>query len=351
MKVLFCGLGSIGQRHLRNVIKLIPDNLEIMAYRTLGRQITLRDNLTVEESVSLDEKYNIRTFSSLDDALSEQPDIVFVTNPSSKHLEVMKAILNCTNADIFVEKPLSHTLEGLSELAAKAKEKRVTIFVGFQNRFHPCIKKAKELLDTNAIGKIMAANIEVAEYMPGFHKYEDYRETYPARAELGGGVILSFIHEIDFAYYFFGKPNSVYALGGKLSHLEIDVEDTASILLGYERDGKQFPFHIYMDFIQNPPSRNSKIIGSHGRIEYDLRNNSIVCYDENGSVTFEETYNDFNRNDMFIEELELFMAIRRGETKPVLTMEEGMMSMEIALAAKRSMAENEIVYIKGENYD
>lgn len=347
MKVLFCGLGSIGQRHMRNMIGITKGDITLSAYRALGRQFTLRDNLTIEEGVSLEEKYNIHTFTSLEDALSEQPDIVFVTNPSSKHLEVIKTVLKHTTTDIFVEKPLSHTLEGLSELADKARKKQTTVFVGFQNRFHPCVKKAKELLDAKAIGDVIAANLEVAEYMPGFHKYEDYRESYTSLNELGGGVVLTQIHAIDLAYHFFGMPQSVYALGGKLSHLDIDVEDTASILLKYTRDGMHFPAHIHMDFIQTPPTKGCKIIGSHGRIEFSLMDMSIICYDETGAVKQKETYDTFNRNDTFIEELELFLAIRNGEAKPVLTMEEGMMSLEVALAAKRSMAEGELVPIAG----
>jgi predicted dehydrogenase len=338
MKVLFCGLGSIGQRHLRNLLHIIPDNLEILAYRVRGQKITLNDNLTVQEGVNVEEKYNVRSFSSLDEALSCQPDVVFVTNPSSKHKEIIEEVLNKTNADIFVEKPLGHTMEGFSEFAEKAKEKQVTVFVGFQNRFHPCIKKAKELLKSKAIGDIMAVNIEVAEYMPGFHKYEDYRDLYTSVKELGGGVVLTQIHELDYIIHFFGKPKSIYALGGTLSDLEIDVEDIASVLLGYERDdGKRFPVHVHMDFIQNPPSRNCKIIGSHGRIEFDLMKSDIICYDEKGDIKYQECYNDFIRNDMFIEELELFFAIRRGEANPILTMEEGMLSLEVAMLIKESL--------------
>jgi predicted dehydrogenase len=346
MRVLFCGLGSIGQRHLRNLLEITSGDIEVLAYRARGQQITLRDNLTVEEGINLEEKYNVRTFTSLNEALKYHPEIVFITNPSSLHQEILKALLDKSNADIFVEKPLSHTLDGLPELVEKAKRKGIKVFVGFQNRFHPCIIRAKELLDSRAIGSIMAANLEVAEYMPGFHKYEDYRDLYTSRKELGGGVVLTQIHEIDYAYHFFGMPQIIYAMGGKHSHLEIDVEDTASILLGYNCHESQFPVHIHMDFIQNPPSRGCKIIGSHGRIEFDLINLSIVCFDENGDVKLKETYDKFNRNDMFIEELELFLSIRRGETEPTLTMEDGMRSLEIALAVKQSMKEKRIINLR-----
>jgi predicted dehydrogenase len=343
VKVLFFGLGSIGQRHLRNLLRINVCKLEIIAFRTRGRQITLRDDLTVEEGVNLEDKYGIRAVSSISEALSCMPDVVFITNPNSEHIKTLELVLEETSADIFVEKPLGHTLNGLPELAAKAKEKNICVFVGFQNRFHPCIKKAKELLGTKVIGEVMAASIEIGEYMPGFHKYEDYRETYPGIKKLGGGVVLSQIHEIDYAYHFFGMPQSVYASGGTLSHLEIDAEDTASIILNYDRKGKQVPVHIHMDFIQNPPSRKCKIIGTHGKLEFDLLKATIVCYNGNGDIITMESYDSFVRNDMFIEELELFLSIKRGESESILTMEEGMKSLEIALAVKRSMEEKIVV--------
>lgn len=341
MKVLFVGLGAIGQRHLRNLVKLFPD-AEILAFRKRRENFVLSNKMEVLEGENLEEKYNIRVFNDLDNALLQKPDIVFITNPTSMHVD---AALKAANSacDLFIEKPISHTMEKIEELQQIILERNLHAFVAYQNRFHPCIKKAKEILSSDALGNILATHIEVGEDIRLWHKYEDYRISYAARKELGGGAIVTQIHEIDYACYFFGHPTSVYTIGGNLSHLEVDVEDTANILLSFEKDGRAFPVHIHMDYLQNPPSRGCKIIGSHGRIEFSLINLQIVCYNEKGEITLQESYADFDRNDMFLEELQLFLDIRQGKVKPTLTFDEGMISLAVALAAKKSMEEKTIV--------
>ena len=98
-------------------------------------------------------------------------------------------------------------------------------------RFHPCLQRLHELVQEKKVGRILSVRAEIGEYLPGWHTYEDYRQMYASRQDLGGGVILSQIHELDYLYWLFGLPRSVYALGGHLSRLEIDVEDTADILM------------------------------------------------------------------------------------------------------------------------
>ena len=90
--------------------------------------------------------------------------------------------------------------------------------------------------------------------MPGWHPYEDYRALYAARADLGGGVVLSQIHEFDYLYALFGLPRRLFAIGGHLSHLEIDVEDVASTLMEFNVDGHILPVHLQQDYLQRPAS-------------------------------------------------------------------------------------------------
>src|SRR5439155_14868777 len=114
---------------------------------------------------------------------------------------------------LFVEKPLSHSLQEVAELLSVVREKSLIGLVGYQLRFHPCIARLQAIVAEGLLGNIVAGRVESGEYLPGWHPYEDYRESYAARAELGGGVILSHIHEFDYLYGFFGLPRRLFTIG------------------------------------------------------------------------------------------------------------------------------------------
>jgi predicted dehydrogenase len=344
LKALFVGLGSVGQRHLRNLLEISPGNLEFLAYRERGFDFVLTDKLSIDESVSLQAKYDIKIFSDLRAALSKNPDLVFIANPTSKHLSVAMESVK-SGCDFFIEKPLSHTYDGVDELIRTAEEKSVIAFVGYQNRYHPCIKMAKKLLTEKRIGSIVAVNAEIGEYLPGWHKYEDYRNTYASREELGGGVVLSQIHEFDYLYRFFGEPQRVFCVGGKLSDLEIDVEDTASTLFEYHLDGKKIPVHVHQDYLQTPSERRCRILGTEGKIEFDLLRGSISAYDGEGHAFLRESYCNFDRNEMFMEELRVFLSCVETRKRPEISLTDAAASLRMALAAKKSMETGEIVEI------
>ena len=230
MKILIAGLGAIGQRHLRNIRTVMGPEVEILAYRVRGNPDVLTDTLKIETGSDLETKYNLQVFHDLDQALALKPQAVFVCNPSSLHIPIaLKAAR--AGCHLFIEKPLSHNYEHIDELMALAKSQNIQVVVGYQMRYHPCLLRLRSLLQQQTIGRVLSVRVEVGEYLPGWHTYEDYRNTYGSRQDLGGGAILSQIHEIDYLYWLFGLPRRVFALGGHLSNLEIDVEDTVEILM------------------------------------------------------------------------------------------------------------------------
>jgi len=342
MKVLMVGLGGIGQRHVRNLRTLLGTNVEILAYRSRKLPHVITERLQIESGVSVEEKYNIQSVADLDAGLSRAPDAVFVCNPSSLHMPVACAAA-AAGCHLFIEKPLSHNYDRIEELITLVEAKQRVAVVAYQLRFHPCLQRLHALLQEGAIGRVLAVRAEVGEYLPNWHRYEDYRQMYASRRQLGGGVILSQIHELDYLYWLFGLPRRVLAMGGHLSSLDIDVEDVASLMLECGVDGQLLPVHVHMDYVQRPPSRTCKVIGDAGKICVDFHALTVEHFDGNGTLVETASFAGFERNRLFLDELRHFLACVEGVQVPLIPVREGAQSLRVALAAQHSLSSGEVV--------
>lgn len=312
-KILMAGLGSIGKRHLRNLRALGVQ--EIHAWRT--RNLPLEDDLAVDRSTS-----------DLNEALAARPDAVFVTNPSSRHLEVANAAARA-GCHLFIEKPLSHTLDGIAELNRALAESSLVGMVGFNLRFHPGMQALKLLLEEEAVGRVTSIRAQVGQWLPDWHPDEDYRSGYSARRDLGGGVILDLIHELDYVYHLMGPVAQVGCMAGRLSSLEIDTEDTAEVLLRFHSGAIG---SVHLDYVQRVGSRTCTVIGETGTLRLDLIASELKLW-RVATGTWETTTFDFDRNDMYLEEARHFLdCIRCGRSATPDTIE-GEAVMRIAMAA------------------
>jgi len=342
MRILVAGLGGIGQRHLRNLRTLLGPGAELSAYRVRGLPHALTDQLEIEPGVDVAAKYGVEVFHDLDQALARRPDAAFICNPTSLHVPVALRAARA-GCHLFLEKPLSHSREGVSDLLATVATQGLVTLVGYQLRFHPCLLQLRRWIQARAVGRVLAVRAEVGEYLPGWHRYEDYREMYAARRDQGGGVILSQIHELDYLGWIFGWPRSVYALGGHLSNLGIDVEDTASLLMETVVDGAAIPVHLHLDYLQRPPSRTCTVVGDAGKILLDLRIPSALRYGAEGEDAERAAFPEFQRNQLFLDEARHFLACVEGREISAVPLSEGMRSLRVALAARESMAGGRVV--------
>ena len=277
----------------------------------------------------------------MNNALSQKPEMVFVTNPSIMHGDTAIAALK-SDAYVFIEKPLAcdiNTAKTILDIEKQSNKKRC--MVGFQYRYNPALIKLKKILNENLIGKIINAQIANGEYLPYWHPYEDYSKGYAAKKELGGGAILTQIHDFDYSIYLFGMPKFLYAIGGKLSNLNTDVEDCVNVSCNFNYKNSNLPVNISLDYISWPSRRYIKLYGENGTIDCHLNSNKI-------NVMIRETMNnkfyDFSstkRNEVFIKELSNFISFVKGEEEPKVDIKEGLKSLEFALAAKLSLSKGE----------
>ncbi|MGE0326859.1 MAG: Gfo/Idh/MocA family protein [Polyangiaceae bacterium] len=335
---LFVGLGGVGQRHLRNLFEIFGrDGVKVSAVRMRREQTVLDDKLQVVPDARLEDVYPLRVFDALEPALAQYPDAVFVTNPNRLHVPVARAAVEY-GAHVFIEKPISDDESGVASLVELARERRVVGMVAYQLRQHPGFRKLQSWLSAERVGRVLSVRADIGEYLPGFHPYEDYRRMYASRADQGGGVICTQIHEIDLLSALFGRPERVFAIGGQLSALEVDVEDVALSLLEYRHsDGSLLPVHLHQDYTSRPARRTISIYGQTGSIEFDLRNGTL-CWFAESELKERHDFSDYPRNQLFLSELvHFFECIQLGK-QPVVDLEAGTRSLEVGIALKRSLA-------------
>jgi predicted dehydrogenase len=338
MKFLISGLGSIGRRHFRNLLAL--GERDILLHRT--HRATLPD----------DELAGFPVETDLPAALAHQPDALIVANPTALHLEVAIPAAQA-GCHILIEKPISHSLEGVDQLAAALEHGGGQCLVGFQFRFHPGLRQVKAWLDAGLIGKPLSARAHWGEYLPGWHPWEDYTQGYAARPELGGGVVLTLSHPLDYLRWLLGEVDSLWAFTSNHG-LGMPVEDTAEIGLRFT-SGCLGSLHL--DYNQRPPSHTLEITGTQGRILWDNADGAArLCRGEDGDTAGKTYRSDdwyvtvppegFERNWLFMDELRHFLAVLRGEAQPRCTLQDGIEALRLSLGALESAEHGQQVSLK-----
>ena len=342
MKIFIAGLGSIGRRHFRNLIAL--GETDIVLLRT--HKATLPDEELAGYPVEAD----------LEEALQKhKPEAVIVANPTSMHLDVAIPAAEA-GCHILLEKPVSHSLERLDVLQNAAQRSGSKILVGFQFRYHPTLNKARDLIQAAALGQVLSVHAHWGEYLPQWHTWEDYRQSYAARADLGGGVIVTLTHPLDYLRYLLGDIQSLWSFNEHISTLEVDVEDVAEIGLKFSNGAVG---GVHVNYFQRPPVHRLEIVGTNGTLRWDnadgiLHFSHMLApfgfYSEQSPVPVMQDYlppEGFERNQLFVAQTRHFLEVVRGEKEPVCRLEDGIRALEMALAAKESASTGKVVKLSG----
>jgi len=320
MKFMIAGLGSIGRRHLRNLVTL--GERDIILYRT--HQATLPD----------EELAGYPVMTDLKDALAHRPEAVIVANPTALHLDVAIPAAEA-GCHLLIEKPMSHSMDDVDRLRKAVSFGKGQVLVGFQFRFHPGLIQIANLLGQGAIGRPLSVRIHWGEFLPNWHPWEDYRGGYAVRSDLGGGVILTLCHPLDYLRWLLGNIQELFAFGGLLGELEIDVEDTAEISL---RFSSGVVGSVHLNYNQRPPVHRLEIVGTAGTIRWDNADGAVHISRAGAAWEITPVPDGFERNWMFLEEMRHFIAVSKGIAKPICSLEDGIWALRLALSAHQSIA-------------
>ncbi|MDD4628525.1 MAG: Gfo/Idh/MocA family oxidoreductase [Candidatus Peribacteraceae bacterium] len=326
MRFLLCGIGSIGQRHYRNLRSLGQDVAILRSGKNTGYNRKFLDDFFEGEKR---EGHPVVEFHDFREALSTfDPQAVCVTTPNAHHLETALQAARA-GKHLFIEKPVATSMDGVQELNDLARKKHLIVSVGYNLRFHPLLKKMKELMEAGAIGKALSAHVEMGENIEDWHPWEDYTSSYGPWREKGGGAVFCFSHDIDYLYWFLGMPEKILAVGGKMTPLKGDAEDMVKSLWTFP-GGAIASMHL--DYWQRPRRRSFSLIGTEGSLLWDYEAKTLVFSSrKQGEDAQEWNLPNFERNDMFVEEMRNYINAVEKKTAPAVSLPEGMDVLRICL--------------------
>lgn len=316
-RFLIVGFGSIGKRHLLNLRELGAAHICVFDVREERRQAA--------------QQLGVMTFEDLASAFRDA-QVALICTPTRFHLEHALAAAR-GNCDLFIEKPLADTTDGLNELLQEVRKRGLVTLVGCNFRFHPGLVHVKRLLQDRAVGTRISARAQFGQYLPDWHPWEDYRQGYSARQSLGGGVVLDRIHEFDSLQWLLGPVAGVYAALGHQSHLETDTEDVAEVILRFT-DGTLGSVHL--DYVRRTYDCSLEIVGEEGTIQWWFQKNKVNWYLANDGAWHSIEWPGYQVNDMYLAELRHFLACLERQERPMVDVEMAKEVLEIALACKKS---------------
>lgn len=328
-KILVVGYGSIGKRHVKNLLKFSDVCVIICTKQKLKS-----------------EKRKI-FFHSIKECLNEKPTMAFITNESSYHIKTAIKLAG-SNLHLFIEKPLSNSLSETLILKKLINERKLITQLGCNLRFYPPFKKIKKLVDNQIVGKPISVQVETGSFLPDWHPYENYRKGYAAKKELGGGILLTAIHEIDYLYWIFGKITDVSSITGKFSDLEVNADDLSVSLIKFKNN---LIGEIHLDYFQRPFFKSCKIKCTKGVILWDSGTNKVKVYNAklkkwtSKQITPNYKLTSNKVNTMYIDEMTHFLHCVKNRKKTINDFNQGVYVLKIALAIRKASEKKKTVLI------
>lgn len=319
-RLLIVGLGSIGKRHLRLARKLLPySKIAVLRHKF---------ELTIPEEADY-------SFSKLSEALDFSPDLAVIANPANYHLSVALPLAK-NGVHLLIEKPLSTTIKSATELLDSCKKTNALLSIGYNLRFLSSLQKFKSLLDAEQIGDVWSVRSEMGQFLPIWRTGSDYRKSVSAQLALGGGVLLELSHEIDYLRWIFGEVEWVQAVLAQQSDLEIDVEDTAHLILGFvaKKNKSQIIATLNLDFIRQDTVRSCTAVGKLGSLRWNGIDGTVELWISSRHGWQEVYKHQEERDQSYIEEWNnIITCIDQGGT-PMITGEDGLKVMYVIEAAR-----------------
>jgi len=320
-RLLIVGLGSIGRRHLLLARRLLPQ----ADIRILRHQIST--DVPCEAN---------GVFFNISDALAFSPQAAVIANPAPFHMESAATLIKI-GCHLLIEKPLSNHPANIERFFKAVQTYDTVVLVGYNLRFLSALKYFKQVIEEGELGKILSVRSEAGSHLPSWRPGTDYRQGVSAQKLLGGGVLLELSHELDYLRWIFGEIIWVSGWTGQLSDLELDVEDTANLILGI---GEVRPIlcSLHLDFLRHDPIRSCTVIAALGSLRWNGMLGTVERWNiVNGvwDILF-SAENDLEQS--YYREWEHFLDTISNDRAPLISLAEGAATLNVIEAVRESSA-------------
>lgn len=275
LKVCFVGVGSIAKRHIKNLHAICDDKnieLTIDAYR---RALGIIEGVDSEYCSKAD--------------VPNDYDAIFITNPTDMHLTSLEQFHD-KGKHFFIEKPVV-SLPQIERAKQLKTHDNSIYYVACPLRYNAVIQYIKKNINLNDVISVRSIS---SSYLPDWRPGQDYRETYSAHKDMGGGVSIDLIHEWDYLTYLFGMPQTVKSIIGKKSDLEIDSDDYAIYIAEYEDTIAE----LHLDYFGRKTIREVQLFTKEDTIIGDIANNKVTFLKTGEAIDFHEERDDFQKREL-----------------------------------------------------
>ncbi|MCZ4282350.1 Gfo/Idh/MocA family oxidoreductase [Kiloniella laminariae] len=313
--VLISGLGSIGLRHARNL-------------KSCGITDIIGYDPNAERRASFEAEMDSDSSDDFENCLKKKPDLVVIASPNSFHIQqsILAARHGC---NLLIEKPLGTNNTNVPQLIRTIEEKKLFVHVGSNWKFHPAFIKMKQLINDGDIGNIFSSRVHGGYWLPDWHPWEDYRKTYSARKDLGGGIEFD-AHELDAIAWLLSPIKSIKSMAKNTGNLEIDTNDIAIACLHHENGNFTT---LQMDYLYPVYRRRYEIAGTKGVIEWDFHDGLKLIRKNNETVNFPEGKLD-DLNEMYVLQTQHVLDGIKGLSSPVTSVKDAnrIMNLQIEIS-------------------
>ena len=321
-RIIIIGLGSIGQRHLALARSHFPE-----ACIKVLTQYAENDG----------EQHANGYLKSLDEVADFNPQLAVVANPAPFHLNIGIKMAEI-GAHTLIEKPLSDKIEDVDQLINAFDQLDVNLLVGYNLRFNQSLRHFRDLYNEGIIGRLYSIRAEVGQYLPDWRKNSKYQNSVSANKSLGGGVLLELSHEFDYLNWMFGRPLWVSANVGKVSNLEIDVEDQAMLHMGFRpnQSASNVSASLNLDFVRRDTTRTCTLIGDRGSLKWDCITGVVQRFDIEQNKWLETFSQSECGAISYLNEWSHLIDCIHGKDRPLISGQDGKNVLSIIEACWKS---------------
>ena len=314
MKFGILGLGSIGARHATTLKSL---GVDVIAFDPSLPRRRWAEGAGIEATASRD-------------GVLDRSGALIIASPNAFHFQDMKDAV-AAGCHVFVEKPLAHVVDGVTEILDQAAAKGLKVFAGLNLRFDPAVIAAKSLLEEGALGRPLWARFQSSHYLPDWRPSQDYRRGYAADP-VTGGVLFDIIHEFDLANHLLGPAETLAAAARNTGAIDIPSEDCADVILGHA-SGVHSSLHL--DYVTRPTRRAAEIGGDKGILELDLVGREVSVTAIDGSEIDHQNFAATDANDDYVHEMTAFIECIEKDSAPPCDGYQALAVLRQVVAARR----------------